>query len=133
MTANYCAKSRRCNGKGGFGAAPSSFAPPPIPLWLKRVFEIHPSGRIFFGVRNKKEPVTDDIPFEESLERLEAIVESLEEGEVPLADLLAKYEEGNALLRACGKRLQDAELKIEQLKQAGKTESLEPFESITTD
>ena len=55
--------------------------------------------------------------FENALERLEAIVESMESGEVPLAELLAKFEEGNTLLKICESRLKDAEIKIEQLKK----------------
>ena len=57
------------------------------------------------------------LSFEEALGKLEAIVESMEEGEVPLADLLAKFEEGNRLLKHCEARLKDAELKIEQLRK----------------
>lgn len=57
------------------------------------------------------------ISFESALEKLEAIVESMEAGEVPLAELLAKFEEGTRLLRVCEARLKDAELKIEQLKK----------------
>lgn len=55
--------------------------------------------------------------FEDALTRLETIVESMESGEVPLAELLAKFEEGNALLKTCEARLKEAELKIEQLKK----------------
>ena len=55
--------------------------------------------------------------FEAALSKLEAIVESMESGEVPLADLLAKFEEGNRLLRHCESRLKEAELKIEQLRK----------------
>lgn len=55
--------------------------------------------------------------FEDSLARLESIVESMESGEIPLAELLAKFEEGNALLKTCEARLKEAELKIEQLKK----------------
>ena len=62
--------------------------------------------------KNKQPP-----SFENSLERLEAIVESMESGEVPLAELLAKFEEGNTLLKICETRLKEAELKIEQLKK----------------
>ena len=51
------------------------------------------------------------------MDRLEAIVESMETGDVPLADLLAKFEEGSRLLSACEERLKSAELKIEQLKR----------------
>jgi exodeoxyribonuclease VII small subunit len=57
------------------------------------------------------------LSFEAALTKLEAIVESMESGEVPLAELLAKFEEGSALLKVCEKRLKDAELKIEQLKK----------------
>ncbi len=42
----------------------------------------------------------------------------MESGEVPLAELLAKFEEGNKLLKLCEARLKEAELKIEQLKQS---------------
>lgn len=57
------------------------------------------------------------LSFESALAQLESIVESMESGEVPLAELLAKFEEGNKLLRVCEARLKDAELKIEQLKK----------------
>jgi exodeoxyribonuclease VII small subunit len=57
------------------------------------------------------------LSFEAALAKLETIVESMETGEVPLADLLSKFEEGNKLLRHCVGRLKEAELKIEQLKK----------------
>jgi exodeoxyribonuclease VII small subunit len=37
--------------------------------------------------------------FEECLSRLEAIVQALEEGQIPLAEALARYEEGIKLLK----------------------------------
>jgi len=61
---------------------------------------------------------TDDKPsFESALTQLETIVEAMESGDVPLAELLAKFEEGNKLLKVCESRLKDAELKIELLKK----------------
>jgi exodeoxyribonuclease VII small subunit len=57
------------------------------------------------------------LSFETALEKLETIVDSMESGDVPLADLLAKFEEGNTLLRHCESRLKEAEIKIEQLKK----------------
>ena len=57
------------------------------------------------------------ISFEAALAQLETIVDSMESGEVPLAELLAKFEEGNKLLKVCEARLKDAELKIELLKK----------------
>jgi exodeoxyribonuclease VII small subunit len=58
------------------------------------------------------------LSFESALTKLETVVESMESGEVPLADLLAKFEEGNRLLKVCEARLKEAELKIEQLKKS---------------
>jgi len=58
-----------------------------------------------------------DLSFEKALEKLESIVETMEQGDVPLAELITRYEEGNKLLKLCEKRLRDAELKIELLKK----------------
>ena len=58
------------------------------------------------------------LSFEAALAKLEDIVESMEAGDVPLADLLAKFEEGSKLLKTCETLLKDAELKIEQLKKS---------------
>lgn len=67
--------------------------------------------------------------FETALERLESIVDSMEQGQIPLAELLGKYEEGTKLLRVCEARLKEAELKIEKLKkQKDGSPALEPFE-----
>ena len=57
------------------------------------------------------------LSFEAALGKLESIVEAMESGDVPLAELLAKFEEGSKLLKVCEARLKDAELKIEQLKK----------------
>lgn len=57
------------------------------------------------------------LSFETALAQLESIVESMESGDVPLAALLAKFEEGSKLLKLCEARLKEAELKIEQLKK----------------
>ncbi|EIP97440.1 exodeoxyribonuclease VII, small subunit [Opitutaceae bacterium TAV1] len=55
--------------------------------------------------------------FEQAMMRLESIVESMETGDVPLADLLVRFEEGSKLLKVCEARLKEAELRIEQLKK----------------
>ena len=61
------------------------------------------------------------------VEALESIVETIEGGEVPLADLVSKFEKGNAMLKLCQARLKEAELKIETLKLEGGHESFEEF------
>jgi exodeoxyribonuclease VII small subunit len=72
-------------------------------------------------------PPNAPISFEDALSRLEALVESMESGEVPLADLLAKFEEGNKLLKVCESRLKEAELKIEVLKKQKEDVAFAPF------
>ena len=59
----------------------------------------------------------DDLPFEEALQKLESIVEAMEAGELPLEELLARFEEGTQLARQCQQKLTAAELKIQQLEK----------------
>lgn len=58
-----------------------------------------------------------NLPFEEALKKLEAVVEAMESQELPLETLLAKYEEGTQLARLCQEKLADAEVKIQQLEK----------------
>ena len=51
--------------------------------------------------------------FERAMERLEAIVEQMESGKLPLEDLIVRYEEGMNLVKVCQERLANAEHKIE--------------------
>ncbi|HRE83152.1 MAG TPA: exodeoxyribonuclease VII small subunit [Opitutaceae bacterium] len=60
---------------------------------------------------------SSSLTFEAALHRLEGIVESMESGEIALAELLARFEEGSQLLKVCEGRLKEAELKIEVLKK----------------
>jgi len=52
---------------------------------------------------------------EDALARLEAVVESMESGDIPLDKLVARYEEGMQLLKSCEEKLRSAELRIEEL------------------
>ena len=71
------------------------------------------------------------LSFEEALNQLETIVETMESGEVPLAELLAKFEAGSNLLKICETRLKDAELKIEQLKRQKDGVAFTKFETTS--
>ena len=53
--------------------------------------------------------------FEDALGRLEAIVSSLEEGDLSLEESLQLFEEGVRLTRLCSSRLDDAQRRIELL------------------
>ena len=59
----------------------------------------------------------ESLPFEQALQKLESIVEAMESEELPLEALLAKYEEGTMLAKACQEKLAEAELKLQQLEK----------------
>jgi len=58
-----------------------------------------------------------DMPFEEAVKKLETIVDAMESGELPLESLLAKFEEGTRLVQTCQSKLEEAEVKINQLEK----------------
>ena len=66
--------------------------------------------------------------FEEALERLEAVVQDLEGGELTLEESLARYEEGVRLSQRLTRTLDEAEKRIERLTQNGGVPTTEPFE-----
>jgi exodeoxyribonuclease VII small subunit len=63
---------------------------------------------------NPQQPSTPP-DFEAAIERLEAIVRRLEDGDVGLSDALAHYEQGVSLLKNCYQLLENAERRIELL------------------
>lgn len=74
---------------------------------------------------------TEKLTFEEALDRLQVIIESMEDGNIDLAKLVTKFEEGSTLLKKCQKELQHAELKIEKLNL--ETGNLDPFKNRESD
>jgi exodeoxyribonuclease VII small subunit len=72
---------------------------------------------------------SEEIPFEEALKRLEAVVDDMEQEELPLETLLTRFEEGTRLAQRCQEKLAEAEVRIRKLeKDAGGEFSLSPVE-----
>jgi exodeoxyribonuclease VII small subunit len=70
--------------------------------------------------------------FEAAMRDLEAIVERLEQGDLPLEESLAAFERGILLTRSCQAALKDAEQKVEiLLKKSGESvvETFNPDET----
>lgn len=69
------------------------------------------------------------LSFEDALRRLEAIVQQLESGDVPLDQSITLYAEGDRLRAQCQKRLADAQARIEKitLGSDGSIDGTEPF------
>ncbi|MBW3897895.1 exodeoxyribonuclease VII small subunit [Neisseria meningitidis] len=56
--------------------------------------------------------------FEEALSRLESLTQTMQ-GEMPLEDALAAYQEGNELVRYCQTKLAQVEQKLQVLDADG--------------
>lgn len=66
--------------------------------------------------------------FEQSLKKLESIVDKLEKGDLALEESLKLFEEGVGLSAACKKELDEAEGKVQTLvKQRDGSLKAEPF------
>ncbi|HFB0940954.1 TPA: exodeoxyribonuclease VII small subunit [Neisseria gonorrhoeae] len=59
--------------------------------------------------------------FEKALSRLESLTQSMQ-GEMPLEDALAAYQEGNELVRYCQTKLAQVEQKLQVLDADGTKE-----------
>jgi exodeoxyribonuclease VII small subunit len=80
-----------------------------------------------------EENVANEPTFEHSLAELEAVVHDLEEGQLGLAEALARYEQGVNHLKHCYQLLEAAERKIELLTGVAEngTPSTQPFDDAS--
>jgi exodeoxyribonuclease VII small subunit len=85
-----------------------------------------------FAMSSKAKSPGTELNFEKAMSRLEAIVEQMESGKLPLEDLIVRYEEGMNLVKVCQERLTSAEQKIEIIARnnAGKA-TVKIFEPAT--
>lgn len=58
------------------------------------------------------------ISFEKSIERLDAIVRRMEQGDVPLEEALSLFREGTGLIETCTDALNKAELEVVKLSKS---------------
>ncbi len=64
----------------------------------------------------------EKLTFEQSMEKLEKIVEKLESGSIPLADMVALYEEGAVAFKECSDMLDGYEARLSLLEKGGEDE-----------
>ncbi len=102
----------------------------PLPPPAQQLIETPRCARIFVRVEARDPKLS----FEAALGKVDSVVEAMESGDVPLADLLAKFEQGTQLLKVCETRLKDAEMRIEVLKkQRDGSVAFEKFEAARED
>ena len=71
----------------------------------------------------------DTLSFEQAFEQLEAAVEALQDGQMPLESALSYFEEGMKLAQHCNELLEKAELRVQKLRVTSEgMQVLEPFE-----
>jgi len=65
-----------------------------------------------------------ELSFETAFEELEAIIERLDSGELPLDESVNLYERGRKLATRCQALLDEAELRVQKLMDDGSLEAL---------
>ena len=78
--------------------------------------------------RESDQEELSSLSYEEALQRLEAVVAGMEDGELSLEKLISHYEEGMRLRKVCVDKLAEAEVKIKALEATLEGEySLKPL------
>ena len=62
--------------------------------------------------------VIDTMPFEEAMNELEKLVESLDKGDISLDQAISAYDKGSRLKDLCQKKLNEAKMKVETIQSS---------------
>ena len=66
----------------------------------------------------------EKLTFEEAMQELEKLVDSLDRGDVSLDEAIAAYDRGSQLKDYCQKKLHDAKMKVETIKLSDNIETI---------
>ena len=66
--------------------------------------------------------VLDKMTFEEAMNELEKLVESLDKGDISLDQAIAAYDRGSQLKDHCQKKLNEAKMKVETIQLSNNPE-----------
>ena len=73
----------------------------------------------------------EKLTFEEAMQELEKLVDSLDKGDVSLDEAIAAYDRGSQLKDYCEKKLQEAKMKVDTIQASDNIdtipEKLSPF------
>ncbi len=71
--------------------------------------------------------------FEEAMRRLEEIVEAFDSGQMTLAEMEASFVEGMNLIKQCSACLDNVEMRVKELSEAGQESPREDRHDIVED
>lgn len=66
----------------------------------------------------------EKLTFEEAMQELEKLVDSLDKGDISLDEAIAAYDRGSQLKDYCQKKLHDAKMKVETIQVSENTDSI---------
>ena len=66
----------------------------------------------------------EKLTFEEAMQELEKLVDSLDKGDVSLDEAIAAYDRGSQLKDYCQKKLHDAKMKVETIQVSENNDSI---------
>ena len=76
----------------------------------------------------------EKLTFEEAMQELEKLVDSLDKGDVSLDEAIAAYDRGSQLKDYCQKKLHDAKMKVETIQSSDNidinSKKLSPFKPV---
>ena len=85
-------------------------------------------GGCMSTVNGNEEVKVEELPFEKALERLEEVVQSLENGDLSLDQAIDHYRLGMQLAKVCREKLTAAEQKVEKVLADEKAIDFEAFD-----
>ncbi len=75
----------------------------------------------------------EELSFDVAIRRLEEVVEKLEQGDIPLEESIALFQEGMQLARLCHQKLADVGHKIEVLVKENQEWQVRPYREEEAD
>ena len=66
----------------------------------------------------------EKLTFEEAMQELEKLVDSLDKGDISLDEAIAAYDRGSQLKDYCQKKLHDAKMKVENIQSSENNDSI---------
>ena len=69
-------------------------------------------------------PELEKLTFEEAMQELEKLVDSLDKGDVSLDEAIAAYDRGSQLKDFCQTKLQEAKMKVETIQTSNNVKSV---------